>query len=64
MAGASPSGRVPRNIMVPGSWRSTYEKSSLPIIGVGIKRTRSSPSSSAATREANPVIPSSLTVTG
>jgi len=29
--------------------RSTYEKSSLPIIGVGIRRTRSSPSSSAAT---------------
>ena len=40
--------------MVPGSWRSTYEKSSLPIIGVGIRRTRSSPSSSAATARGEP----------
>lgn len=64
MAGASPSGRVPRNIRVPGVRRSTYEKSSLPMIGVGIRRTLFSPSSSAATWETNPVMPSSLTVTG
>src|SRR5690606_18527310 len=47
--GSRSGGVPPRNIIVPGTRLSTYEKSSAPMIGLGSRRTLPSPSTSRAT---------------
>src|SRR3546814_16510385 len=59
-----PAAATPMNDIAPGTLRSTYEKSSAPIIGAGIACQPASPPRSPAITFITPAAPASFNATG